>query len=66
MVAYLQTARMIFSYLREKKFIKNVKQRELVKVALEGNFVNHVLPSGWSEWYFLPDVAAQTTWGVSG
>jgi uncharacterized protein (TIRG00374 family) len=45
-VAYFAGGEMIFSYLREKKFIKNVKQRELVKVALEGNFVNHVLPSG--------------------
>lgn len=37
---------MIFSYLRDKGKMKEVPRRELVAVALEGNFVNHVLPSG--------------------
>lgn len=37
---------MIFSYLRGKGQIKKVKRTELIRVALEGNFVNHVLPSG--------------------
>lgn len=37
---------MIFSYLRGKGQMKKVKRGELVRIALEGNFVNHVLPSG--------------------
>lgn len=45
-LVYFAGGEMIFSYLREKNFIKEVRQRELIKVALEGNFVNHVLPSG--------------------
>lgn len=45
-VAYFASGEMIFSYLRQKNFIKDISQRELIKVALEGNFVNHALPSG--------------------
>lgn len=37
---------MIFSYLRGKGQMKKVKRSELIRIALEGNFVNHVLPSG--------------------
>lgn len=37
---------MIFSYLRDKGQIKKVKKTEQIRIALEGNFVNHVLPSG--------------------
>ena len=37
---------MIFTYLRGKGQIGDVKRRELIRIALEGNFVNHVLPSG--------------------
>jgi len=37
---------MIFSYLRGKGQMKKIKQTELIRVALEGNFVNHILPSG--------------------
>ena len=36
----------IFSYLRAKGKIQNVPRRELAEIALEGNFVNHILPSG--------------------
>ncbi len=45
-LVYYAGGEMIFSYLRDKGRMKEVKRRELVEVALEGNFVNHVLPSG--------------------
>ncbi len=45
-LVYYAGGEMIFSYLRGKGQILNVKRRELVRIALEGNFVNHVLPSG--------------------
>lgn len=37
---------MIFSYLRDKGQVKKVSKWEMVRIASEGNFVNHVLPSG--------------------
>lgn len=37
---------MMFSYLREKGAIKEIPKGDLTKMALEMNFVNHVLPSG--------------------
>lgn len=37
---------MIFSYLRDKGQIKKISNAELVRISFEGNFVNHVLPSG--------------------
>ncbi len=45
-LVYYAGGEMIFSYLRDKGKMKTIKRRELVEVALEGNFVNHVLPSG--------------------
>jgi len=45
-LVYYAGGEMIFSYLRGKGQLKKVKQYELVRIALEGNFVNHVLPSG--------------------
>ena len=45
-LVYYAGGEMIFSYLRAKGQLEKVKQRELVRVALEGNFVNHILPSG--------------------
>jgi uncharacterized protein (TIRG00374 family) len=45
-LVYYAGGEMIFSYLRGKGNIKKVKQHQLVRIALEGNFVNHVLPSG--------------------
>lgn len=45
-LVYFAGGEMIFSYLRGKGQMKEIKQYELVRVALEGNFVNHVLPSG--------------------
>ncbi len=43
---YYAGGEMIFSYLRSKGQLKKVKRYQLVRIALEGNFVNHVLPSG--------------------
>lgn len=37
---------MIFSYLRDKHQIDKISKTELIKISFEGNFVNHVLPSG--------------------
>jgi len=45
-LVYFAGGEMIFSYLRGKGQIRQVKKPELVRIALEGNFVNHVLPSG--------------------
>ncbi|MFZ1361113.1 MAG: lysylphosphatidylglycerol synthase transmembrane domain-containing protein [Candidatus Saccharimonadales bacterium] len=45
-LVYYAGGEMIFSYLRDKGKMKEVSNGELVQVALEGNFVNHVLPSG--------------------
>lgn len=45
-LVYYAGGEMIFSYLRGKGQILHTKKRELVRIALEGNFVNHVLPSG--------------------
>lgn len=46
MLVYYAGAEMIFSYLRGKGQMKKVSRFELIRIALEGNFVNHVLPSG--------------------
>ncbi|MDB5176777.1 MAG: rane protein of unknown function [Candidatus Saccharibacteria bacterium] len=45
-LVYYAGGEMIFSYLRGKGQIKKVKRRTLIRIALEGNFVNHILPSG--------------------
>lgn len=45
-LVYFAGGEMIFSYLRDKKNIKETKQWQLARIALEGNFVNHILPSG--------------------
>lgn len=45
-LVYYAGGEMIFSYLRGKGQLKEVRRRELVRIALEGNFVNHILPSG--------------------
>lgn len=44
--AYYAGGEMIFSYLRSKKVIEQVSGLGLARMALEMNFVNHVLPSG--------------------
>ena len=45
-LVYYSAGEMIFSYVRGKGNIKQTKRWELVRIALEGNFVNHILPSG--------------------
>lgn len=46
MVVFYAAGEMIFSYLRAKKSIDHVPPLELVRMSLEMNFVNHILPSG--------------------
>lgn len=43
---YYAGGEMIFSYLRGKGQIDHVNRLTLARIALEGNFVNHLLPSG--------------------
>lgn len=45
-VSYLASGEMIFSYLRQKKLMRDINAWVLARVSLELNFVNHVLPSG--------------------
>lgn len=45
-LVYYAGGEMMFSYLRAKKSIEVVSGGELARMALEMNFVNHVLPSG--------------------
>lgn len=45
-LVYYAAGEMIFEYLRAKKSINKVSRFELTRMALEMNFVNHVLPSG--------------------
>lgn len=46
MLVYYAAGEMVFEYLRAKKSINKVSRFELMRMALEMNFVNHVLPSG--------------------
>ena len=43
---YFAAGEMIFEYLRGKNELKNVSRWSLTRLALEINFVNHILPSG--------------------
>lgn len=45
-VSYLFSGEMIFSYLKQKRILKDISPLTLMRVSLELNFVNHVLPSG--------------------
>ncbi len=45
LLLYFAGGEMLFSYLRAKKSIEKVSKIELMRMALEMNFVNHVLPS---------------------
>jgi uncharacterized protein (TIRG00374 family) len=45
-IVYFAGGEMIFSYLRGKGQIKKTSTITLTRIALEGNFVNHILPSG--------------------
>ncbi|MFY9228481.1 MAG: lysylphosphatidylglycerol synthase transmembrane domain-containing protein [Candidatus Microsaccharimonas sp.] len=44
--SYYATGGMIFSYLRSKGDLKDMSHWRMARIALELNFVNHVLPSG--------------------
>ncbi len=44
--SYFATGGMIFAYLRSKGNLKGVSQLRMTRIALELNFVNHILPSG--------------------
>lgn len=46
MIGYLAAGEMIFSYLRQKKMIDHLSIFTQMRISLELNFVNHVLPSG--------------------
>lgn len=46
LLVYYASGEMMFSYLRAKKAIEDVKGMELARMSLEMNFVNHILPSG--------------------
>lgn len=45
-ISYYAAGEMIFSYLRAKSSTANVSKRDQVRMALELNFVNHIVPSG--------------------
>lgn len=45
-ISYYAAGEMIFAYLKRQKHIKHVSNFTLPRLALEMNFVNHVLPSG--------------------
>jgi uncharacterized protein (TIRG00374 family) len=45
-LSYYGVGEMVFEYLRSKGAMKKVPRTTLVRMALEMNFVNHVLPSG--------------------
>ena len=45
-IVYFTAGEMMFEYLRAKKALKNVSRFTLTRMALELNFVNHILPSG--------------------
>jgi putative heme transporter len=46
MLVYYAAGEIIFSYLSAKKSIEHISGGELMKMSLEMNFVNHILPSG--------------------
>jgi len=46
LLSYYATGGMIFSYLRSKGDLKEVSRWRIARIALELNFVNHILPSG--------------------
>lgn len=46
LLSYYATGSMIFSYLRSKGNLENMSRWSMARLALELNFVNHILPSG--------------------
>lgn len=45
-LVYFAAGEMMFTYLRGKHAIRNIPRLTLTRMALELNFVNHILPSG--------------------
>lgn len=45
-ISYYAVGAMIFSYLRQKGSVKKVHSLSTARIALELNFVNHILPTG--------------------
>lgn len=45
-IGYIAAGEMVFSYLRQKKLIDHVSIWTQMRISLELNFVNHILPSG--------------------
>lgn len=45
-IAYYAAGEMMFDYLRDKGALKHVSRLSMARMALELNFVNHILPSG--------------------
>ena len=43
---YFAAGQVYFSYLKEKKQLKKISTPRLMRISLEMNFVNHVIPSG--------------------
>lgn len=46
LISYYATGGMIFSYLRSKGNLKKTSHWQMTRMALELNFVNHIIPSG--------------------
>lgn len=46
LLVYYAAGEMMFSYLRQKKAIDHISPFGLMRMSLEMNFVNHILPSG--------------------
>jgi uncharacterized protein (TIRG00374 family) len=46
MIGYIAAGEMVFSYLRQKKQVQNISIWQQMRISLELNFVNHILPSG--------------------
>ncbi len=46
LLSYYTTGEMMFSYLRSRGELKTTSRWEMTRMALELNFVNHILPSG--------------------
>ena len=46
LASYYATGGMIFSYLRSKGNLKDTSHWQMTRMALELNFVNHIIPSG--------------------
>jgi len=46
MLSYFAAGEMVFSYLRQKKLLSHLSAPKLMRISLELNFVNHILPSG--------------------